>query len=538
MWAAARSTLVSQRRAVLSLLVVASVCPSGLNVTRWMRSVWPVRTARTLGWCGLVTFHNRAVWSWLPVANVRPSGLNATDSTWWLCPVSTAMTPGWRRNKFVGVGWQIFSQVTSAGADILYGRGSYDSDPNSPTYGPVLRWYRYDETTDTWLNGGTGKIIGTGWNTEIDVTAEPDSCSLSTTVTPPRPPVPAVPNTATSLLQTPDGRLQHFYVNSTGSLAHSTQNDPLSPASTTIMPGYQSFTGQASAAAYPDGRIQVLAQGSDSEIRANRSTTSTSMWAGLTSLGGYMASPATLVRGPGDILYAFAIDGDGQLWVRPQSGHNGDLTAWRPLSAANLGTTPPTVVNVNGVLQIIALDRNGLYQSAAYQPGANPADGSLGPWASLGGTKFIGRAAAVIALDGRVQVFTTGSDGNVYTQHQTASGFNGFWSVIPGANAAGEPSAVVSVNRKIELAVRGKDGILRSTGQTAPSGDTYRQWAAVSGDIAATDPTIISLINNNLMITARTADNTILSYTTVAPAATAVNAATSPTYTGGPISNS
>ncbi len=87
-----------------------------------------------------------------------------------------------QRNKPVGNGWQIFSEIFSPGADILYARGSYGKSPWGNETVPVLRWYRYSDNTDTWAPAGpdgAGVSVGTGWNTELHVTAAPDSCKLA-----------------------------------------------------------------------------------------------------------------------------------------------------------------------------------------------------------------------------------------------------------------------------------------------------------------------------------------------------------------------
>jgi hypothetical protein len=86
-----------------------------------------------------------------------------------------------QKDKAVGVGWQMFSEIFSPGGDILYGRGSTGTSPFTGQTGPVLRWYRYSANTETWAPSGPdhmGVTIGSGWNTEIHVTAAPDSCKL------------------------------------------------------------------------------------------------------------------------------------------------------------------------------------------------------------------------------------------------------------------------------------------------------------------------------------------------------------------------
>lgn len=75
----------------------------------------------------------------------------------------------------IGTGWQMFSEIFSPGADILYARGS------SISTGPVLRWYKRDDNTDTWAPlaaDGAGKVVGYGWTTELHVSADPSACKL------------------------------------------------------------------------------------------------------------------------------------------------------------------------------------------------------------------------------------------------------------------------------------------------------------------------------------------------------------------------
>ncbi|MEU8639647.1 tachylectin-related carbohydrate-binding protein [Amycolatopsis sp. NPDC048633] len=92
-------------------------------------------------------------------------------------------TSAWvERSKPAGVGWQMFSEIFSPGADILYGRGSSGTSPFTGQPGPVLRWYRHSDNTDTWAPSGPdgmGVTVGSGWNTELHVTAAPDSCKLT-----------------------------------------------------------------------------------------------------------------------------------------------------------------------------------------------------------------------------------------------------------------------------------------------------------------------------------------------------------------------
>jgi secreted trypsin-like serine protease len=85
------------------------------------------------------------------------------------------------RDKPAGKGWNMFSEIFSPGGDILYGRGAVGKDPWGEGTVPVLRWYRHYDNTDGWAPGaadGTGKSVGTGWDTERNVSAQAGACTL------------------------------------------------------------------------------------------------------------------------------------------------------------------------------------------------------------------------------------------------------------------------------------------------------------------------------------------------------------------------
>lgn len=81
-----------------------------------------------------------------------------------------------------GTGWQIFPEIFSPGADILYGRGATGPDPVTGATVPVVRWYRNDDNTNTWsanLPDGRGKVAGTGFYYDLHVSADPSACTVA-----------------------------------------------------------------------------------------------------------------------------------------------------------------------------------------------------------------------------------------------------------------------------------------------------------------------------------------------------------------------
>ncbi|WP_157495369.1 tachylectin-related carbohydrate-binding protein [Kutzneria sp. 744] len=77
-----------------------------------------------------------------------------------------------QRAELVGSGWQKFSEIFSPGGDVLYGR-FFPTTSNAK-----LLWFRRDDRTDTWIEA-TGKVVGSGWNTQLHVAADPSACAPS-----------------------------------------------------------------------------------------------------------------------------------------------------------------------------------------------------------------------------------------------------------------------------------------------------------------------------------------------------------------------
>ncbi|SHF00633.1 Trypsin [Streptoalloteichus hindustanus] len=71
-----------------------------------------------------------------------------------------------------GSGWNMFNSIISVGGEILYGA--------RPDNNGELLWYRYQFLNGTWADTGRdlGKLVGTGWYNEFNITAAPDGCRV------------------------------------------------------------------------------------------------------------------------------------------------------------------------------------------------------------------------------------------------------------------------------------------------------------------------------------------------------------------------
>ena len=98
----------------------------------------------------------------------------------------------------------------------------------------------------------------------------------------------------------------------------------------------------------------------------------------------------------------------------------------------------------------------------------------------VGGGGFVDHAAIAASADGRLELFITGTDGNVWHTWQTAAS-NGWsaWDPVqppPGAQGAA-PAVAPSGDRRLELFVVGRDGDLWHQWQTTAS-NGWSDWVS------------------------------------------------------------
>ncbi|MFY1672499.1 hypothetical protein ACN27G_21435 [Plantactinospora sp. WMMB334] len=310
-----------------------------------------------------------------------------------------------------------------------------------------------------------------------------------------------------ALLGTPE----FAYVDNIGRLFHGRMPDPdsLHNVQWTALSDGQAFTGPPALAQQPDGRIQVVAQHTDSNVWSrNQSEPGLSGWAAWSHLGGSMAGPPTVQRLPDGTLVQFAVDVDGRLWHLPQDAANGAYTSWRSLGASGLVGTPAVAVLENA-LQLFVPDAAGALRTATYYPG-----GTLSAWTDLGGAGLTGTPAVVVYPGFRMRVVVRSADGTLVSKAQDGSGtFAATWAPVGDLVAAGSPAALLHPgNGRTEVIARRADGTMHAIRETAQGSGEWGSWiqAAQGGFTATTDPTVLSYLNSGgptYIFVARDADN-------------------------------
>ncbi len=389
-------------------------------------------------------------------------------------------------NRQVGGGWQIFDRIFSAGGDILYA-----IKPSG-----AMHWYRFNEDTDTWA-ASSGRWMSGGWS-DWATMALPTACNRVGTSVPQRPSVPAQLHGAVTLLKAANNQVHYTYVDPEGRAIHAAVTDLSgeTPAGLAAVPGFTGATATTSTAEHQNGRVQLVANGTDAELRADNQTAASGPWAGTTSFGGFMATPASAVRLSNNTLSLFALDADHGLWARRQSAANGPIALWMPIGATPLAHERLTLVPTATGVRLIGLGRDGRFHTATYE------NNTLSSWTNLGGSMFTGVASAVVMPDNTLQLFATDTAGTVLTQRQTAAGFPGTWALIPGLTAAGSPSAIMSPEGTLQIVARGSDDYVNYSGQAAPGSPAFTPWRQVTDEQTSTDPTALAVPNEATWVVA------------------------------------
>ncbi|HEY3718476.1 MAG TPA: hypothetical protein VGL39_28480 [Jatrophihabitantaceae bacterium] len=314
-------------------------------------------------------------------------------------------------------------------------------------------------------------------------------------------PIPSVPlqdDAPISVIQAPapasggPGALEYAYVDGFGQIhAGHQQNldDTTSVQWATISFIDDQFSDRPSIVALPDKSIQVAAQNTDSNIWS-QSAAAPPTWptTPYARLGGSMAAPPVSGTLPDNNVVLFAVDADGRLWVRPQSG---TAQYWQSVGLAGLVGTPAVVHTSTGV-RLFARTSAGTVTTATYVGGA------LSAWTDLGGSGVVSDPAAAVAPGALARVVITQGDGSVVIKAQASDGsFPSGWTSIgsPGAfTAKGSPAIAFSPQTtSFTVVARGQDDFIWESDQTGSASGAFGEWVSQSQFPSGTDPVMTAV---------------------------------------------
>ena len=241
-----------------------------------------------------------------------------------------------------------------------------------------------------------------------------------------------------------------------------------------------------------DGRLEVLLNGSDGNLWHIWQITPGKNWGTWTSLSkppdtSFFTIPVASKNADGRIE-VFSTGDDGNLWhiwqTAPGNGWFNWFSSGKPSSSlGNVEHAPGVEINTNGRLEVFTSGTDGalwhIYQLAP--------NGTWGTWTPLGkpSQTNVNIPIAGKNADGSVEVFSIGDDGNLWRIWQKTPG-NGWgnWSSSgqPPVKTAGPtlpPAVVQNLDGRLEVFLLGADGAIWHIWQNAPNG-TWSNWASLS----------------------------------------------------------
>ncbi|MEJ3741944.1 hypothetical protein WEI85_01400 [Actinomycetes bacterium KLBMP 9797] len=283
------------------------------------------------------------------------------------------------------------------------------------------------------------------------------------------------------------GSVEYAFVNNLGVLQHGRQENPNSFGNVVwaSLPGNEQFTGLPAIGQLADGRVQITAQATDSNLSTlTQSAVGSPGWGSWTLVGGSMASSPTAAR-RGAVPLLFAVDTDGALWVYEQTGTS---PYWRSLGDADLVGQVAVAEARDDGLHVVGIDTAGAVKAAKYR-----ADTTLSTWTSLGGTGITGLPAVVSYPGYRLGVFVRGADGIVvFKEEDTAGAFPAAWSPVGDLVTTGSPQAILDpvYGRTAVVARAASDSRVHVVWETAVASRTWGTSTDLPWGAMATDPTV------------------------------------------------
>ncbi len=293
-----------------------------------------------------------------------------------------------------------------------------------------------------------------------------------------------------SIAASGDGRLELFVVGG-GGLSHTYQTSWSNGWSAWINHGSPPFNGGFSfsapgIAAEANGRLVALvANGALWRLQQTAWSNGWSEWLPHGSPSGrFVSGPVGAIRSADGRIEAFVIDVDGRMWNIRQTSPGSQFSTWNDFGSPGRGLDdrPAVARSADGRLELFAVGRDGaLYHRWETAVGTF----SWSAWTSVGNPAtgiLVDHPAIAASADGRLELFVTGSDGNVWHQWQTLAG-NGWSDWVPtrpdpGAQGSA-PDVQASGDGRLELFVVGADGDLWHSFQTRAS-NGWSPWLSHS----------------------------------------------------------
>ncbi|TWP49015.1 hypothetical protein FKR81_25385 [Lentzea tibetensis] len=385
--------------------------------------------------------------------------------------------------------WSGTKRLLSAGGDIYYAV-SLDTGQ--------LLWNRFAETgVKLGWEHATGRVIGSGWGTDVDVTAITTDCSVTGLWQPTNPVVQDQNAMPTAIVQPASGGRRLVNVHSDNEVTelyetshgwvHGNVGGKYAGISREVVNGDAELFG---ATKFGTG---------DVELR----TLSNGQWQGVRSLRGGMETAPSIVRRTNGTLIVYSTSGRSYSPTAPatlqyrEQQPDGQFLAWRPVGFSDVVGTP-TAASRGGGTVVVALTKSGQYEWYRHSPGLYPSRQGYLP-------HIAGKNAKLVAdSQNRMVLFDvghkSGSNGlwaAVLREKPDQTGFENSWTFLhPVPGTAGVEGAQLDAqllpNGSFAVSVTANSGKVYATTSYGTDNSSFHPWQLVSADaenVQFTDPT-------------------------------------------------
>lgn len=368
----------------------------------------------------------------------------------------------------VGSGWNTFSRLFSPGGDVLFAMKANGD----------LFHYRFREDTRTWVI--SGHKVGAGWQVMRQATATTDSCRGASFV-------PQVATPATNATDRPGIATGAQSSDVDAVAADGTQGlvwgryDGVSGGLQQSPFLFPTVYGSPSVTRLTDDRMSVLTTGPEGMMHGGLQKPDVFGLNPATDEGGRMAtSPSSGTIGT--VAFHFAVDPQGNLWVKRQLRSTGEFLPWRQVGVTGLAAVDVMVTD----------DNAGGLALGVVTPSGQLRLGSFDGTGTSGWTTVAEGASGTPDLE----VYPGGNDGVIAyrgTDEQVharilplrTGGRSSEWQTLSGATE-GDPGVAVTGSGHSIVVVRGSSGLLVGAKETEVLAGGWGAYAAQIGTPSGT----------------------------------------------------
>jgi hypothetical protein len=224
--------------------------------------------------------------------------------------------------------------------------------------------------------------------------------------------------------------------------------------------------GSPAVVAGDNGALAVVVRGVDNRVHVNSRATETAPWTGWGDIGGHATSRPTAASWGNGRLDVFVRGSDGQVWHRPQVSP-GQWLGWSPLGGFVRALTAPAATATGDNRLVVSVVGNDRQSWSRTWNGT-----SWTPWGPMGGN-ITGDVSLSSPQPGRAVLATRGADDTGWTSTLTTSS-GGFsttgWAPLGGVLSSSPSVTSAPAGGRTDVVTTGLDGGLWRNTQSAPGG--------------------------------------------------------------------